>query len=104
MLKSIAIPACPLSNHRNLPQARVRSIKGVVARRISGCDYFMVDATGGYAVLEWYGGHDPDSGGFANRQLRNVRYARHFRWRQMGPSLFGRKITARRAPALLRFS
>lgn len=36
--------------------------KGVVAKRISGCDYFMVDATAGYAVLEWYGGHDPDSG------------------------------------------
>jgi hypothetical protein len=35
--------------------------RGVVAKRISGCDYFMVNATGGYAVLEWYGGHDPDS-------------------------------------------
>ena len=35
---------------------------GVVSKRISGCDYFMVNATGGYAVLEWYGGHDPDTG------------------------------------------
>jgi len=22
----------------------------------------MVNATGGYAILEWHGGHDPDSG------------------------------------------
>jgi hypothetical protein len=36
--------------------------KGTVVKRISGCDYFMVNAPGGYAVLEWYGGHDPDSG------------------------------------------
>ena len=35
---------------------------GVVSRRISGCDYFMVSASGGYGVLEWYGGHDPDTG------------------------------------------
>lgn len=33
---------------------------GVALKRISGCDYFMVNAGGGYAVLEWYGGHDPD--------------------------------------------
>ena len=36
--------------------------QGVVTKRISGCDYFMVNAAGGYAILEWYGGHDPDSG------------------------------------------
>lgn len=35
---------------------------GVVTKRISGCDYFMVNATNGYAVLEWYGGYDPNSG------------------------------------------
>ena len=35
---------------------------GTLVKRISGCDYFMVSATGGYAVLEWYGGHDPDTG------------------------------------------
>jgi hypothetical protein len=38
------------------------SANGLVTKRISGCDYFIVNATGGYAVLEWYGGHDPDSG------------------------------------------
>ena len=36
--------------------------QGTVTKRISGCDYFMVNATRGYAVLEWYGGHDPDTG------------------------------------------
>jgi hypothetical protein len=35
---------------------------GTVVKRISGCDYFMVSATSGYAILEWYGGHDPDAG------------------------------------------
>jgi len=36
--------------------------RGVVTHRISGCDYFLVSARSGYAVLEWYGGHDPDKG------------------------------------------
>lgn len=36
--------------------------QGHVTKRISGCDYFIVDANQGYAILEWYGGHDPDSG------------------------------------------
>ena len=36
--------------------------QGHVTKRISGCDYFIVSASGGYAILEWYGGQDPDSG------------------------------------------
>ena|SRR5579863_7099769 len=36
--------------------------KGEVVKRISGCDYYMVDAPSGYAILEWYGGYDPDAG------------------------------------------
>lgn len=28
----------------------------------SGCDYYIVDADMGYAVLEWYGGNDPSEG------------------------------------------
>lgn len=35
--------------------------QGHVTKRISGCDYFMVNARGGYAILEWYGGHDSDN-------------------------------------------
>src|SRR5438270_10271898 len=35
---------------------------GEVSKRISGCDYYVVDAPSGYAVLEWFGGHDPDEG------------------------------------------
>lgn len=31
----------------------------VVVTRIDGCDYFMVQSATDYAVLEWYGGHDP---------------------------------------------
>lgn len=33
---------------------------GTVVRRISGCDYFMVENRSDYSILEWFGGHDPD--------------------------------------------
>jgi hypothetical protein len=36
--------------------------KGVVVANPSGCDYFIVDANRGYALLEWYGGSDPSEG------------------------------------------
>ena len=29
-------------------------------KRVSGCDYYMVNAPSGYAILEWYGDYDPD--------------------------------------------
>jgi hypothetical protein len=35
---------------------------GVVTVTRSGCDYFIVDASTGYAVLEWYGGWEPSRG------------------------------------------
>ncbi len=62
MLKStsILLTLCLIS--AICPKPTYAASRGVVAKRISGCDYFMVSATGGYAVLEWYGGHDPDSG------------------------------------------
>jgi hypothetical protein len=44
------------------PKPAHAASQGVIVKRISSCDYFMVNAPGGYAVLEWYGGHDPDSG------------------------------------------
>jgi hypothetical protein len=34
--------------------------KGVVVFKKSGCDYFIVQTTMGYGILEWYGGNDPD--------------------------------------------
>lgn len=36
--------------------------KGTVVKRVSGCDYYAVYVPSGYAVLEWYGGWDPDVG------------------------------------------
>jgi hypothetical protein len=36
--------------------------KGEVVKRVSGCDYYMVDAPSGYAILEWYSGNDLDKG------------------------------------------
>jgi hypothetical protein len=61
-LKSICILLllCAISTICSKPA--YAASQGSVTKRISGCDYFMVYAAGGYAVLEWYGGHDPDSG------------------------------------------
>jgi hypothetical protein len=36
--------------------------KGKVVSKKSGCDYFIVQTNMGYALLEWYGGYDPDKG------------------------------------------
>ena len=36
--------------------------KGTVSYTISGCDYYVVAAKSGFAVLEWYGGHEFDKG------------------------------------------
>src|SRR6266496_2305492 len=36
--------------------------RGKVTHRVSGCDYFTVETSRGFAILEWYGGHDPDKG------------------------------------------
>jgi hypothetical protein len=35
---------------------------GVVALRVSGCDYYLVAASGGFVLVEWYGGYDPSRG------------------------------------------
>jgi hypothetical protein len=36
--------------------------KGEVVHYKSGCDYYIVDASMGFALLEWYGGNDPSEG------------------------------------------
>jgi hypothetical protein len=41
---------------------RASAAKGTVSHKMSGCDYFTVETPGGYDLLEWYGGHDPDRG------------------------------------------
>ena len=38
------------------------TVRGVVAHRISGCDYFVVQTRNGYDLLEWYGDYEPDKG------------------------------------------
>lgn len=38
------------------------SAKGVVTHKPSNCDYCIVETKKGYAILEWYGGNDPDKG------------------------------------------
>ena len=36
--------------------------RGVVVYKKSCCDYYIVESDSGYALLEWYGGNDPDEG------------------------------------------
>lgn len=36
--------------------------RGEIVLYPSGCDYYIVDADLGFAVLEWYGGNDPFEG------------------------------------------
>ena len=36
--------------------------EGVVVLKKSGCDYFLVETEAGFALLEWFGGYDPDVG------------------------------------------
>lgn len=40
----------------------VFAAKGEVVYKKDGCDYFIVETNMGYAILEWYGGNDPDVG------------------------------------------
>lgn len=39
-----------------------QAAKGAVVYRKSGCDYYIVETSSGYALLEWYGGNDPSVG------------------------------------------
>jgi hypothetical protein len=50
----------------NLVAARKppRAAKGFVAYRISSCDYFVVETSSDYDLLEWFGGHDPGKGDY----------------------------------------
>ena len=36
--------------------------KGSVVLVVRGCDYYVVDAPSGFAVLEWFGGNQPQKG------------------------------------------
>lgn len=40
----------------------VNAAEGVVVAYPSGCDYYIVETNIGYALLEWYGGNDPNEG------------------------------------------
>ena len=35
---------------------------GIVVLKNSSCDYYLVETNMGFALLEWYGGNDPDVG------------------------------------------
>lgn len=41
-------------------QVEATSATCITVHRIRSCDYFMVETPTDYAILEWYGGHDPD--------------------------------------------
>jgi hypothetical protein len=42
--------------------AYTHAARGIVVYKKSGCDYYIVNTQLGYALLEWYGGNDPDEG------------------------------------------
>lgn len=46
----------------SLCSASALASRGSIAYRINDCDYFVVVTHSDYAILEWYGGHDPDKG------------------------------------------
>lgn len=52
----LVIVACLFSN------TSLEAATGFVTKRKAGCDYFIVETSSGDAVLEWYGGNDPDVG------------------------------------------
>jgi len=52
----------PVSVSMPNPRGYRSGERGEITRRVSGCDYFVVETRSGYDVLEWYGGHDPDKG------------------------------------------
>ena len=47
------------------------SIKAAVYKRVSGCDYMILEERGDYYVVEWMGGYDPDEGDRIQGDLRH---------------------------------
>lgn len=47
---------------RKTPVAPPSESTRVVLRKSACGDYFLAEGPGGFHVLEWYGGHDPDEG------------------------------------------
>lgn len=47
------------------------SVKAIVVRRVDGCDYFMTQMKTGYGILEWFGGHDPDTDDVLYGEMRS---------------------------------
>ncbi len=46
----------------SLAAAPLLAVKAEVSHRISGCDWFLAEASSGFILMEWYGGNDPDKG------------------------------------------
>ena len=42
--------------------AMTNAAKGVVAYYKTGCSYYIVETIMGFALLEWFGGNDPNEG------------------------------------------
>lgn len=47
------------------------SVQAVVYKRISGCDYMILEERGDYYVAEWMGGYDPDEDDHIQGDLRH---------------------------------
>lgn len=56
-------PAAPSEHYSGSSEESTEGLpSGTVSVTRSSCDYFIVDAVGGYDLLEWYGGWTPDRG------------------------------------------
>jgi len=60
--RSLIMVMCLLCASSSAYPTVLASVRGTVSHRISGCDYFLVKTSGGYDLLEWYSGQDPDKG------------------------------------------
>jgi hypothetical protein len=60
----LVTPAAPYGHYSGSTEDSTEESlsSGTVTVTRSSCDYFIVDATGGYDVLEWYSGWTPDHG------------------------------------------
>lgn len=59
---SVFIGVAALASCLVFPLGDAAAAKGVVVAYPPGCDYYVVESNTGYALLEWYGGSDPNEG------------------------------------------
>jgi hypothetical protein len=70
-----------------------RAENGVVALRVSGCDYYLIATSGGFVLAEWYGGFDPSRGDRVVGSFNTYGFKTVFLFPACGKVAFTSKIT-----------